>query len=432
MMKLKRYIYPLLIGLVIVILGTLMDYRVLEISSLVLEISFMFIIFTIVVIAQRFIEQKGIIFIGLSYLFVAIYLLLYVLGIAGIEFNNNPLFDYRQFYIMSRLSEITVFIIGFTILLGKTSIANKRVLQVGVGTTAIVVAFLLIANLYPQSDDVMANSIFQSANYTFALGYLLMFVLLYINRKKLTTQSIMLYTVIGLYLVSAVFSIIDLENYYFNLFVVVSRLSGLFLLLYYLHITGLKIPLNVLFQELEQSRDKLLEQSRMDELTGIPNRRYLFENLEKSFRLAVRERHSICCLMIDIDDFKGFNDTFGHLHGDSILKRIGSILEQASKRPLDLAGRYGGEEFLVVLPNTDYEGARIVCERILKSVRDLRIVHYKNKEKFLTVSIGFSSIRPNKENTVDEIVSKADEYLYKVKATGKDACMGIDINKGEL
>jgi diguanylate cyclase (GGDEF)-like protein len=163
----------------------------------------------------------------------------------------------------------------------------------------------------------------------------------------------------------------------------------------------------------------------------IANRRFLFENLKKSFRLAKREQHSIAFLMVDIDDFKYYNDLFGHLHGDSVLKRVAKAVATASKRPLDFTGRYGGEEFLVVLPNSDFDGACIVSQRILKAVQDLRIKHYKKADKFLSVSVGFSVIRPTQDDTIDDVIAVADEYLYKVKGTGKNHYMGTTMTKGE-
>ena len=121
-------------------------------------------------------------------------------------------------------------------------------------------------------------------------------------------------------------------------------------------------------QELEQANQLLRDINTHDELTGLRNRRYLNEALANEYRRAFREKTSLAVLMIDIDYFKQLNDTYGHHFGDHCLVQAGQLLTVCIRRPPDIAVRYGGEEFVIVLPNTDLQGAVVVAEKILEQV----------------------------------------------------------------
>jgi diguanylate cyclase (GGDEF)-like protein len=147
----------------------------------------------------------------------------------------------------------------------------------------------------------------------------------------------------------------------------------------------------------------------------------LFEELEKYWRQCIREQKSISVIMIDIDDFKLYNDSFGHIEGDKALVKLANVFEASMARPLDFVGRYGGEEFIVVLPNTPLEGAYEVAENIRKRIIDLEIVHSeKSKGKLLSISLGVTSLIPNKENTIEKAINEADSALFYAKENGKN------------
>ncbi len=165
----------------------------------------------------------------------------------------------------------------------------------------------------------------------------------------------------------------------------------------------------------------LAEMADRDGLTGAYNRRRLDEHLERTWRQAVREEHSMALLLVDIDCFKAFNDRYGHQAGDKALKAVAKAIERAGRRPLDFAGRYGGEEFLVVLYDTTREYAASVAQTILESVRKLEIVHEDSSVRpTLTVSIGVAFNKPSAERSVQGFVQMADEALYAAKHAGRD------------
>lgn len=174
-------------------------------------------------------------------------------------------------------------------------------------------------------------------------------------------------------------------------------------------------------EELLASANAQLERLAMqDGLTGLANRRHLDSFLEREFSLARRRASSIAVLLIDIDHFKAFNDFFGHLEGDSCLKKVGAIIATHVRRPTDLVARYGGEEFAVLLPETDIEGAQAVGLSICAAIRDASIEHLRSAGGRVTVSIGAAAIVPGPGDQILNLVERADRALYSAKAAGRD------------
>jgi diguanylate cyclase (GGDEF)-like protein len=171
-----------------------------------------------------------------------------------------------------------------------------------------------------------------------------------------------------------------------------------------------------LFQ-LENKNKKLSEESIKDPLTGLFNRRHMQLFAEQEFQRALRFKHSLSLVMLDIDDFKKINDTFGHYAGDAILRNIAEIIKQ-SIRSIDTPIRYGGEEFLLILPNTNKENAYKTAERIRKAVENMNIDFEGNKIK-CTISGGVSSIS-DKPKSINYMVCMSDDRLYKAKQAGKN------------
>ncbi|MCE2595210.1 diguanylate cyclase [Motilimonas cestriensis] len=157
----------------------------------------------------------------------------------------------------------------------------------------------------------------------------------------------------------------------------------------------------------------------IDGLTGVFNRRYFDIHLNKQENKSIRCRNDTAILMIDIDYFKLFNDHYSHIKGDEALKTVAELIRSALLRPLDFVCRYGGEEFVVVLPDTNIFGALKVAERIRKSIYNKKIVHVCSPHHFVTVSIGASTFL----ESIDEKhhpVEEADRYLYEAKKAGRN------------
>lgn len=172
-------------------------------------------------------------------------------------------------------------------------------------------------------------------------------------------------------------------------------------------------------QRTEQYARQVAHLSRTDPLTGLSNRRHMDEVMDVLWRRARREQSCISAMMIDVDHFKPYNDHFGHLAGDECLRRISAVLGGFAGRPDDLAVRYGGEEFLLVLGGTDLQAARQIAERALQAVRALRLP-MPDGDHYVTVSIGIATVVPTAEGSVDDLLHRADEALYQAKQQGRD------------
>ena len=160
--------------------------------------------------------------------------------------------------------------------------------------------------------------------------------------------------------------------------------------------------------------------SRLDQLTGIPNRRSLDQQMVMDWGLAIREQIPLGLLMTDVDKFKVYNDTYGHLQGDVVLQMVARTFGQVLKRSGDFAARYGGEEFCVLLPNTDIDGAVVIAEQIRKSIENLIIPCADGSTTKVTISIGAHSLIPTKDDTIPGLIEKADQALYDAKETGRN------------
>lgn len=171
-------------------------------------------------------------------------------------------------------------------------------------------------------------------------------------------------------------------------------------------------------------RQALRAQSTKDPLTGLYNRRYLQETLEREIRRAIRAEQGLGILMLDLDNFKNFNDTYGHEAGDAVLREAASFLVR-SVRAEDFVCRYGGEEFVVVLPTADLRAAEARAERIREKLRELVVMHNGRSLGLITVSIGVAAL-PNHGTNEKDLLQAADAALYRAKREGRDRVAAAD------
>ncbi|WP_438446396.1 PAS domain S-box protein [Gorillibacterium sp. sgz5001074] len=170
-------------------------------------------------------------------------------------------------------------------------------------------------------------------------------------------------------------------------------------------------------KRLEQELHKL---STMDGLTGIPNRRHFNEVLVREWHRAARGSKPLSMIMLDVDFFKSYNDTYGHQAGDECLKVTAALLSDEVKRAGDMVFRYGGEEFAVLLPDTDEAGAAVVAEQIRSAVERREIPHRSSPNQVLTASLGIASVIPTPLSGPEALVAKADMALYRAKEHGRN------------
>jgi diguanylate cyclase (GGDEF)-like protein len=174
---------------------------------------------------------------------------------------------------------------------------------------------------------------------------------------------------------------------------------------------------NKMVAELQQSHNQLEEMATTDTLTGLANRKRIMTLLIEHFKHFQRYKTAFTIMMLDIDHFKNVNDTYGHLAGDAVLTKTAQTIN-STLREIDFLGRYGGEEFLVVLPETDGNKAEKSAERVRKAVKE-SMTHYENNTLKVTVSIGVAVIKRS-DNNENELLNRADDALYLAKEKGRD------------
>jgi diguanylate cyclase (GGDEF)-like protein/PAS domain S-box-containing protein len=185
-------------------------------------------------------------------------------------------------------------------------------------------------------------------------------------------------------------------------------------------------------KKLLEANNKLEVLARVDGLTNVYNRRHFDEMLHKEWGRLRREKSELALLLCDIDYFKDFNDTYGHLEGDRCLKEVAQEINDALRRPSDMAARYGGDEFVIILPVTMLEGALHLAEEIRARVNQLRIRHGKSPVAgHVTVTIGASSGIPDDALTEDKFIWMADKSLYEAKMKGRNCCVGKMLSAGK-
>lgn len=174
-----------------------------------------------------------------------------------------------------------------------------------------------------------------------------------------------------------------------------------------------------LLQNISEARQQIETMAIMDELTGLFNRRHIMTRFVEEFTRTQRLSKDLGCIMIDIDNFKQINDRHGHLVGDELLREVARVIKQ-SVRTYDIVGRYGGEEFLVILPDTDRDDAKSLAERIRKNVRgEPERAPGISLQYEVTVSLGVACMR-EQDASIDDIIKRADDNLYEAKKNGRD------------
>ena len=172
---------------------------------------------------------------------------------------------------------------------------------------------------------------------------------------------------------------------------------------------------------LKKANLKLTYQANIDSLTQIANRRRFDEYIAQEWSRCAREREYLSLILCDIDYFKAYNDTYGHQAGDNCLYEVAQAIERAVKRPADLAFRYGGEEFAVILPYTEGQGAIQVAEEIHEQIKELQILHTGSKVgRIVSMSLGVSSIIPDTRSSSHTLIAAADAALYDAKLQGRN------------
>ena len=192
--------------------------------------------------------------------------------------------------------------------------------------------------------------------------------------------------------------------------------------------------LDISQRKLAASNIKLQQLASMDGLTGIPNRRYFQETMQNEWERATDDGKPLSVVLMDIDFFKKCNDHYGHQYGDEVLCKVAKAMESSMEHKSELVARFGGEEFVALLPGVDIDGAAAVGERLRKVVDSLKLDNVQSEVcAWVTISIGVSSCMPGTEGTFfEQLIKSADEALYEAKMQGRNRVVkSSDLNHSE-
>ena len=175
-------------------------------------------------------------------------------------------------------------------------------------------------------------------------------------------------------------------------------------------------------RQLIDARRQLTDLANIDELTGLGNRRLVNKVLQEEINRARRTGARLSLILLDVDDFKDYNDNYGHPAGDLVLKRLADLMERATSRAGEVVGRYGGEEFILVLPGAGDEAARRTAQRLRELVMAEKMPHkHSQVAKFITISQGVVTFTPDADESPSELIKRADTALYRAKHQGRNA-----------
>ncbi|MEH2235817.1 EAL domain-containing protein [Nostoc sp.] len=196
---------------------------------------------------------------------------------------------------------------------------------------------------------------------------------------------------------------------------------------------AIAIQQSELYHQLQQANQELQRLASSDGLTQVANRRCFDDRFNAQWQRLAREQGSLSLILCDVDYFKLYNDTHGHLAGDDALRQVAKAISRTVKHPADLVARYGGEEFAVILPNTDMEGAIAVARDIQTNLNALQIPHpHSHVSEFITLSLGVATITPHSQLSPATLIAAADQGLYQAKAQGRNCVVQMDCEDADV
>jgi diguanylate cyclase (GGDEF)-like protein len=188
------------------------------------------------------------------------------------------------------------------------------------------------------------------------------------------------------------------------------------------------VELEELQQQLKEMNEQLLLLSITDGLTGLLNKRQFDVLFDEEWKRAFRNKASLTIVLLDIDFFKAYNDSYGHTAGDDCLTKVAHALSNVVKRNVDKVARVGGEEFAIILPNTDLEGARHMAEQVRLAIEEIGVCHSGSGiAEYVSVSVGAASCIPNNGDATIQLVKAADKALYQAKFDGRNRCHCVQV-----
>ena len=398
------------------------NYLLFHSLAEIFSISIAFTVFILTWNSQKYLKSNYLVLLGIAYLFIGILDLFHTLSYRGMSIFADYDYYANQLWIATRFIESMTLLIAMSMISRERKIPAGAVFIVYTVLTSATLLSIITWKIFPVCfiEDIGQTRFKKNSEYIISVVLLLALILLKSNRKKFTQKIYlyMLWTIILTILSEMAFAfyisnygISNMIGHYFKI------LS--FYLIYKAIISeGIQSPYESIFRDLMNKEDIILKQnkdlldvSRKDGMTGLYNHEYLFTLLKKEIERSIRYENNLTIIMYDLDNFKKLNDEWGHPEGDRILIETASII-RTSLRESDMAGRYGGEEFLIILPETDESRGIKVAEKIRTAIQ-LQFV-----PRQVTISGGVAALK--KGMSERDLISLADKRLYISKGSGKN------------
>jgi len=430
----KRHLYYIGFSLFIIVLlyiSSNVHYLLFHTLVELIPIIIAMVMFIITINTMKYMANKYLVFIGISYFFIAILDLFHTITYTGMPIFQNLNYPANQFWIAARFLEATMYLVAFTVIFKKKSLNIVSLLLSELIIIVLIMGSILSLEIFPVCFvEGVGQTTFKIVMEYIVILILIVSLISLIKKKQQFTKR-----QFNLYSLAIVFTILSEASFtlYISNYGSANMLGHFFKLfsfvLIYMNIIheGLNEPLDHIFKELELQRKKLSQLVVLDELTQTTNRRGIFEKAESIWKVSLEKQQRLSIYMIDIDNFKMFNDFQGHIKGDVVLKEIASTLKQLINPSTGFIGRYGGEEFLVIQLEKDFDQSQKLAELFLEAIRKLNFHINNEKNLIVTISVGLVSLIPSKDLSFEDALILADEQLYKAKDNQKDCCFGVQI-----
>lgn len=423
--RLKQVVYILLAILLLFLLylSSLYNFLLFHTLAELFSICIAFSVFSITLSSLKYLKNNYYIIVGIAYLFIGIIDLFHTLSYKGMPIFTDYDYYANQLWIAARYMESLTLL--FALIMTKSS--KKLNLTVLVSIYSIITSFLFLSifvwKTFPVCfvENVGLTPFKKTSEYVIIL--ILGISLIFLHKTKGNFDS-KIYKLITLSILFTILSELCFTNYISN-YGFINALGHYFkifsfYLIYAIIIkTGIQDPYDLVFREMKQSElelslrnEQLKTQAVRDSLTALYNHGYLYEFLTEEMNRFQRTSTPFSVIMIDIDHFKKINDTYGHVKGDEILKEL-ALLLKSHLRTSDIVGRYGGEEFLAVLLDSDLEDAYHVAEKIRQTVEN----YVFSNGLAITLSIGVATYS---SGNVSALIEQADEKMYQAKHSGRN------------
>lgn len=424
--KRNRNFYTIIIvGIALVGLYILSFYNYLLFHAMAefFSIAIAMTIFILIYNSRKYLDRSYLIIIGYAYLFVGILDFLHVLGFKGMDVF--PDYDYyaNQLWIAARFYESIALLVSM-ILLKKNIHMHRRVLfSILLGIFGFIIISIFQTDIFPACYvEGIGQTLFKIiSEYVIILILVISMLIVYVNRSYFGKEIFMYFELSIILTIFSEFAFtLYVDNYgLFNMIGHYLKIASFYFIYKAVIQKCIEEPYDTIFKELNELKDmlglenkQLLRKINFDGLTGVYNHRYMIEAIHGEIERYERFETPFTLMFIDLDDFKKINDTYSHLTGDKVLMDFANIL-RSHCRQVDIVGRFGGDEFIIVLVGTDKEHSVDYSKRLLQVIRENQF----GDDIKVTISVGLKSYEGQ---GYDQFMKAVDQHLYDAKAKGKD------------